>query len=201
MQSNAASQTGTEVKAAKPGRRYDIDWLRVLAVLLLFPFHTARIFDTWLPFYVKNAAASDALTYFIFYLNPWHMPLLFLLAGASTWFALGFRSAGQYTKERFICGFSDKLGSYVVSLGFASSYGWLYSLASDHKDRLVAANHPKGVTHPKISLSTPSGYWPGLCFFFGSFGLSRRPQSAGNSSRLSYSVCNDVQRRRHRFSI
>jgi len=100
MQSNAANQTGT--KAAKPARRYDIDWLRVLAVLLLFPFHTARIFDTnWL-FYVTNAALSDALTYLMIYMHPWHMPLLFLLAGASTWFALGFRSAGKYIKERFI---------------------------------------------------------------------------------------------------
>jgi glucan biosynthesis protein C len=102
MQSNAPIQSGTEVKAAKPARRYDIDWLRVLAVLLLFPFHTARIFDTWGPFYVKNAAHSDVLTYFNNFVNPWHMPLLFLLAGASTWFALGFRSGGQYTKERFI---------------------------------------------------------------------------------------------------
>ena len=34
-------------------------------------------------------------------LHPWHMPLLFLLAGAATWFALGFRSGGQYVKERF----------------------------------------------------------------------------------------------------
>ena len=86
----------------KPQRRYDIDWLRVLAVLLLFPFHTARIFDTHSNWYVKNALLSEALTYFIFYLHPWHMALLFLLAGASTWFALGFRSGGQYVKERFI---------------------------------------------------------------------------------------------------
>jgi peptidoglycan/LPS O-acetylase OafA/YrhL len=102
MQSSAAIQSGTEVKAAKPARRYDIDWLRVLAVLLLFPFHTGRIFDTWGPWYVKNFALSDALTYFNNFVYPWHMPLLFLLAGASTWFALGFRSGGQYTKERFI---------------------------------------------------------------------------------------------------
>jgi glucan biosynthesis protein C len=102
MQSNAATQTGTEVRVAKPARRYDIDWLRVLAVLLLFPFHTARIFDTWGPWYVKNAALSDALTFFNNLVYPWHMPLLFLLAGASTWFALGFRSGGQYAKERFI---------------------------------------------------------------------------------------------------
>jgi len=35
-------------------RRYDIDLLRNLGILLLFPFHAARIFDVWDPFYVKN---------------------------------------------------------------------------------------------------------------------------------------------------
>jgi hypothetical protein len=64
MQSNAETQTGTELKTAKPARRFDIDWLRVLTVLLLFPFHAARVFDNWGPWYVKNAALSDALTYF-----------------------------------------------------------------------------------------------------------------------------------------
>jgi glucan biosynthesis protein C len=85
----------------KPQRRWDIDWLRVGAVLLLYPFHTARIFDIWEEFYAKNDQVSSALTYIISYMHPWHMPLFFLLAGASTWFALRFRSGGQYTKERF----------------------------------------------------------------------------------------------------
>ena len=85
----------------KPERRHDIDWLRVLAVGLLFPFHTARIFDTWNNFYAKSDQVSAALTHiFIGSINSWHMPLFFLLAGASTWFALGFRSGGQYVKER-----------------------------------------------------------------------------------------------------
>ena len=88
-------------KSVKPERRYDVDWLRVLAVLLLFPFHTARIFDTFGTWYVKNDQLSGALTYFIAYVNPWHMPLLFLLAGAATYFALRFRSGGQYALERF----------------------------------------------------------------------------------------------------
>jgi glucan biosynthesis protein C len=82
-------------------RRYDIDWLRVLAVLVLIPFHAARIFDIWEPFYAKNDQVSAALTYiFVGGVNAWHMPLFFLLAGASTWFALKFRSGGQYVKER-----------------------------------------------------------------------------------------------------
>ena len=102
MTTKTVTQTASTTQEAKPQRRYDIDWLRVLAVLLLFPFHTARIFDTFGTWYVKNDTLSEALTYFIFYVHPWHMPLLFLLAGASTWFALSYRSAGQYTKERFI---------------------------------------------------------------------------------------------------
>ena len=34
-------------------RLHYIDWLRVLAVLLLFPFHTLRVFNVGDPFYVK----------------------------------------------------------------------------------------------------------------------------------------------------
>lgn len=83
-------------------RHYDIDWLRVIAVFLLIPFHTARIFDIWEPFYAKSAAMSAALSYgVIWFLGQWHMPILFLLAGMSTWFALGFRTGGQYARERF----------------------------------------------------------------------------------------------------
>ncbi len=85
-----------------PGRVYYIDWLRVIAVLLLILYHSARIFDIGDPFYVKNAATSSFLSYAVItFLNQWQIPLLFLLAGASTWFALGVRSGKQYTAERF----------------------------------------------------------------------------------------------------
>jgi len=84
-----------------PGRIYYVDWLRNLAVLLLVPFHTARIFDIWEPFYAKNTQLSNGLSYFIAFCGPWHMPLLFLLAGAASAFALGLRSGRQYAGERF----------------------------------------------------------------------------------------------------
>ena len=82
-------------------RRHDIDWLRILAVLLLIPFHTARLFDFWEPNYVKNAELSAALSYQNSFIGPWHMPLFFLLAGAATWHALDLRSGGEYVRERF----------------------------------------------------------------------------------------------------
>jgi glucans biosynthesis protein C len=82
-------------------RRYDLDALRVLAVLLLIPFHSARVFDAFDPFYVKNPETSDGLSLAVVaFLNPWHMPLLFVLAGAATWLALGHRAPAAYLGER-----------------------------------------------------------------------------------------------------
>ncbi len=81
-------------------RVHYIDWLRVLAVLLLFPFHTGRVFNANDPFYAKSAIESVGLTYLLAFIDRWHMPLLFLLAGASTYFALKRRSIGQYVAER-----------------------------------------------------------------------------------------------------
>jgi len=79
-----------------------IDWLRVLAVLLLFPFHTSRVFNYGEPFYIKSVYLSQAINIFIAFVDRWHMPLFFLLAGASTYFSLAKRSSGQYAWERVL---------------------------------------------------------------------------------------------------
>ena len=80
-------------------RIYYIDWLRILAVLLLFPFHTLRVFNSE-AFYVKASAPSGAADWVISFIGVWHMPLLFFLAGCSTYLALRKRRPGQYAWER-----------------------------------------------------------------------------------------------------
>jgi glucans biosynthesis protein C len=77
-----------------------IDVLRILAVLWLIPFHVARIFDIWEPNYIKSPVQSIGLTALLGLTSPWHMPLFFLLAGASTWLALNVRTEKQYLRER-----------------------------------------------------------------------------------------------------
>lgn len=91
----------SQIEKIQIQRRYDIDWLRNIGILLLFPFHSARIFDIWGPFYTKSSELSYGLSWFITLASFWFMPLLFLLAGASSRFALEVRTAAQYTKERF----------------------------------------------------------------------------------------------------
>ena len=78
-----------------------IDWLRIMAVFLLIYFHSARIFDDREPFYVKSAELSRALSALIIVIGAWQMQLFFLLSGAGSFFALGFRSGRQYSWERF----------------------------------------------------------------------------------------------------
>ncbi len=95
------TETNINIKNA---RRVDLDWLRVLAVLLLVPFHSAFIFihDPQVVMYVKDEISSSFLNHFAGWIHQFHMPLLFYVSGAATYFSLKKRKAGQYFKERFL---------------------------------------------------------------------------------------------------
>ncbi len=83
-----------------PERHHDLDWLRVLAVLMLIYFHTAVIFVPGAGYHIQNPQGSVFLEIFVLFMDQWYMPLFFLIAGVSTWFALSFRTGGQYASER-----------------------------------------------------------------------------------------------------
>jgi glucan biosynthesis protein C len=85
-------------------RRHDLDWLRVLGVLLLIPFHVALIFvlQPYTIMYIRDMVNSPALSVTTGFIHMWHMPMLFMISGAATYFALDHRSAGQYIRERIL---------------------------------------------------------------------------------------------------
>ncbi len=83
-------------------RRKDIDWLRLFGIFLLFPFHAARIFDSREFNYIHSDAVSSAGMTFMNVIWPWFMPLLFLVAGIATWYALQKRDAIHFLKERVL---------------------------------------------------------------------------------------------------
>jgi glucan biosynthesis protein C len=82
-------------------RRYDIDWLRVFAIVMVFFFHNARFYDPY-PWHVKNADHSFVMLLFVGLLSVWIMPLFFLLSGVGSWYALKSRTAGPYLRERVL---------------------------------------------------------------------------------------------------
>lgn len=80
---------------SESNRYYYIDWLRVLAILMVFLFHNARFFDSedW---HVKNAETSQGFSIFTTFTSQWLMPLFFILSGLSAFCALRFQTAKRY---------------------------------------------------------------------------------------------------------
>ena len=84
-------------------RQYYIDWLRIILIFSVFLFHIGMIFNSW-DWHVKNDITCEyksTLWYIMVFLGRWRMPLLILISGAGTYFALGRRTSWQYLVERF----------------------------------------------------------------------------------------------------
>jgi len=80
-------------------RRYDLDWLRVLAILTVFIFHSGRFFDR-MDWHVKNPMTHEGLQTWTMFLASWMMPLIFVISGASLYFALG--KVGKFIKDKVL---------------------------------------------------------------------------------------------------
>jgi len=80
-------------------RRYDLDWLRVLAILTIFVFHSGRFFDRedW---HVKNPTTYFGMDVWTYFLAGWLMPLVFVISGASIFYALGKGGVGKFVKDK-----------------------------------------------------------------------------------------------------
>lgn len=95
-------------------RKYYIDNIRILCILLLFPFHTAMIFNNFGESWYIHSQSNIGATLFIIGVYPWWMSVLFTLAGISTVYALKKRTAKQYVKERFFKLFIPLLSAIVL---------------------------------------------------------------------------------------
>lgn len=80
-------------------RLYFIDWLRVLAMLSIFLYHSSKMFDfdEW---NIKNAETSLGASVFVEILDLWMMPLFFVLSGAAVYYSLKVRTVREFVKER-----------------------------------------------------------------------------------------------------
>jgi glucan biosynthesis protein C len=83
-------------------RRYDIDWLRVIAIGLLLIYHIAIIFQPWAMFigFIRSEEALEMLWKPMIMLNVWRIPLLFFVSGMGLYFAMKKRNWKQLFLER-----------------------------------------------------------------------------------------------------
>ena len=85
---------------SKNERQYFIDWLRIALIISVYFYHIGMVFNSW-GWHVKSKEPLTFIEPLMAWLHLWRMPLLFLVSGVGTYYALGFRSSKHYLKERF----------------------------------------------------------------------------------------------------
>ncbi|MGE5124468.1 MAG: acyltransferase family protein, partial [Acidobacteriaceae bacterium] len=80
-------------------RRYDLDWLRVMAFSGVFFYHCARFFNSsdWT---IKNSTTSPVIDILTNIFELWGMALIFAISGASIFYALHPHGAVRFLRLR-----------------------------------------------------------------------------------------------------
>ncbi|MEO9475663.1 MAG: acyltransferase family protein [Cyclobacteriaceae bacterium] len=83
-------------------RRYDIDWLRVIAIGLLLIYHVAIGFQPWGVFigFIQSSSPLESIWVPMSMLNVWRIPLLFFVSGMGVYFAIQNRNWKGLLLER-----------------------------------------------------------------------------------------------------
>ncbi len=135
-------------------RRYDIDWLRVIAFGLLILFHVAIGFVPKSVYpYVNKQTAGVGLSILLLFVHQWRLPILFFISGMGTSFAFRKRTGGQFVVER--------LKRLIIPLLFAMNFVVVFQgyFAELHRVQGLAEMLPSYPGGP-VSLSEFAlGWW------------------------------------------
>ena len=82
------------------GRRFDLDWVRIGAFMLLILYHVGMYYVTW-DWHVKSPDASHAIEPLMMLTSPWRLSLLFLVSGVATAYLLSRTAKGLLGSRSF----------------------------------------------------------------------------------------------------
>lgn len=81
------------------GRKYHLDWLRVLAFGLLIPFHAGMLYASW--FYpLKSPRLVPQVEWLLMLSTPWRLALIFLIAGVASKHLISKLGPGSFARDR-----------------------------------------------------------------------------------------------------
>lgn len=82
-------------------RRYDLDWLRIIAFGLLILYHSGMFYVTW-DWHVKSVYSGPEAEWAMRLLNPWRLALLFFISGVALRFAADKLGSSKLARERSV---------------------------------------------------------------------------------------------------
>ena len=82
-------------------RRHDLDWLRIIAFLLLIFYHIGMFYVPW-DWHVKSVHAGEGAEPLMSLLNPWRLSLLFFISGVALPFLSAKLGGGGLARDRVV---------------------------------------------------------------------------------------------------
>ena len=150
------------MKEEKEDRKAYIDNLRNLTILLLFPVHTFMIWnDFGSGFYIWQGE-SRLLSTLIVLVNPWFMPILFVLAGISAGYALQKRTVRDFIHQRIVKLLIPFLCGLVILVPFQTLYARKYF---EHYEGGIWGNLKYFFTHLTDFSGYDGAFTPGHLWF------------------------------------
>lgn len=132
-------------------RRYDLDWVRILAFGVLVLYHVGMYYVSW-DWHVNSPHAGPALEPFMRLSSPWRLSLLFLVSGTATAFLLArYRGA-------------DSRGG--TGAGFLGNRSWRLLLPLAFGMLIVV---PPQAYYELLDSGYPGGYHDGYLAFWGRY--------------------------------
>lgn len=147
-------------------RRYDIDWLRILAFILLIFYHIGLYYVAEWGWHVKSQYQSEFLQYFMLLVNQWRMPLIFFISGLVLSIVEPKMSTLQLFKLRFLRIFVPLvIGIYLIippqvfyeavsNLGYGDSYWNFWQQYTQPNTNILPEMH-----HSELGLFTWNHLW------------------------------------------
>lgn len=87
---------------SEDARRYDLDWIKVIATFLVVLYHISMFFNSF-DWHIKNNKIGQPIVeLFSLSIGNWIMPLFFIISGMATYHALRNQSAPQFVKNRLL---------------------------------------------------------------------------------------------------
>ncbi|MGS0537071.1 acyltransferase family protein [Pseudoalteromonas sp. SaAl2] len=85
-----------------PERRYDLDWLRVIAFGLLIFYHSGMLYSENWGFHFKSQYLSSSIENIMLLLSPWRMGLIWFISGVALRFIVARFSLGMFLTTRSV---------------------------------------------------------------------------------------------------
>lgn len=131
----------------KKERRYDLDWLRVLVFALLIIYHIGMFFVPW-GWHIKNNELYTFLEWPMIFVSNWRLPILFVISGMGTRYALAHRTGSLYIKER------------LTRLGIPLLFGILFIIPPQVYCERVATGYFDGSYFQFLASASYMGIYP-----------------------------------------